>query len=290
MSFTGPLTTTQIVDPLQRGDIAGVRFNSTASLITTNINFAECQFSNCTYGVYTGELMRDAAFTDCEFHRLYQGVYLGGPTLDSAIGGPKGCAILHSTFDIIYEEGIVFDGVNLNISGYNSFYDVATHFGGDLGTPFAPMINIYSDNNVSVGDMFARTDAANLLFPRVDLHGTANYTLENGSYMRVGQYQREAGAVVNTSGSAVTETLFEVDTAQTKAFRVDYTFVRDTAKRYGTMVIATGPGIISNDDFTENTSTGLTLAATQSTNIVTVNYSTTAGSNGLFYYSITYLD
>ena len=290
VSFTGPITTTQIVDPLQRGDIAGVRFNSTASLITTNINFSECQFSNCTYGVYTGELMRDAAFTDCEFHRLYQGVYLGGPTLDSAIGGPKGCAILHSTFDIIYEEGIVFDGVNLNISGYNTFYDVATHFGGDLGTPFAPVINIYSDNNVSVGDMFVRTDAASLLFPRVDLHGTANYTLENGSYMRVGQYQREAGAVVNTSGSAVTETLFQVDTAQTKAFRIDYTFIRDTAKRYGTMIIATGPGISTNDDFTENTSTGLTLTATQATNIVTVAYSTTAGSNGLFYYSITYLD
>jgi hypothetical protein len=234
--------------------------------------------------------MRDAAFTDCEFHRLYQGVYLGGPTLDSAIGGPKGCAILHSTFDIIYEEGIVFDGVNLNISGYNTFYDVATHFGGDLGTPFAPVINIYSDNNVSVGDMFVRTDAGNLLFPRVDLHGTANYTLENGSYMRVGQYQREAGAVVNTSGGAVTETLFQVDTAQTKAFRVDYTFIRDSAKRYGAMTVVTGPGIINNDDYTENTSTGLTLGATQATNTVTVVYSTTGGSNGLFYYSITYLD
>jgi hypothetical protein len=56
------------------------------------------------------------------------------------------------------------------------------------------------------------------------------------------------------------------------------------------MVIATGPGITTNDDFTENISTGLTLTATQSTNIVTVAYSTTAGSNGLLYYSITYLD
>jgi hypothetical protein len=108
--------------------------------------------------------------------------------------------------------------------------------------------------------------------------------------MRVGQYQREAGAVVNTSGGAVTETLFQVDTAQTKAFRVDYTFIRDSAKRYGAMTVVTGPGIINNDDYTENTSTGLTLGATQATNTVTVVYSTTGGSNGLFYYSITYLD
>ena len=289
VGFTGPLTASQITDPIQRGDIAGVRFNSTASLITTNINFNQCQFSNCTYGAYTGEQMRDAAFTDCEFHFLYQGVYLGGPTLDSTIGGPKGCAILHCTFDNIYEEGIVFDGVNLNCSGYNSFYDVANHFGGDLGTPFAPVINIYSDNNASVSDMFARTDAANLLFPRVDTHATATFTLENGSYMRVGQYQRTAGEELNINGSATNETLFTVENAEAIVFRIDYTFIRDTARRYGTMTVSGGAGINFSDDYTENVATGLTLSALQSANQVQITCSTTAGSNGLFYYSLTYL-
>lgn len=289
VSFTGPITAAQIADPIQRGDIAGVRFNSTASLITTNINFSQCQFSRLTYGVYTGELMRDAAFTDCEFHYLYQGLYLGGPTLDSTIGGPKGCAILHSTFDNIYEEGIVFDGVNLNCSGYNSFYDVANHFGGDLGTPFAPVINIYSDNNASVADMFARTDAANLLFPRVDTHNAAVYSLENGSYMRVGQYQRTAGEELNINGSAVGQTLFTVDNDEAIVFRVDYSFIRDTARRYGTLQISGGAGCTYTDDYTENVPTGLTLNVTQSAGQVIVDYSTTAGSNGLFYYSLTYL-
>ena len=289
-SFRGPLTAANIVDPIERADIAGMRFNSTASLITTNINVQECQFSNTTYGTYTGELVRGAAWTDCSFNTHYQGVYWGGPTLDSTIGGPKGCAVLHSVFDEIYEEGIVMDGVNLNISGYNSFFDVANHFGGDLGSPFAPVINIYNDNNVSIADMFARTDAASLIFARVQLNGSASTALENGSLLKVGQYARQAGLVVNMNGSAVNDLVFEVSTAETDAFKIDYTFVRDNARRYGTFTVLGDPGISYTDDFTENATTGLTLTATQVGTTITVSYSTTAGSNGLFYYSLTHLD
>lgn len=288
-SFVGPLTQAQIVDPLQRGDIAGVRFNSTASLITTNCNFFECSFNNLTYGTYASDYIRDAAFTDCDFSYLYQGAYLGGPTVDSTIGGPKGWAFLHSTFDKIYEEGIVFDGVNLNISGYNSFYDVANHFGGDLGTPFAPCINIYSDNNVSIGDVFARPDPANLIFPRVNLHNTASTALTQGNMLQIGQYHRTSGGLLNTNGSASNENLFTISTVETSSFRVDYTFLRDTAKRYGSFTVVGGPNLNYSDDYTENIATGLTLTAVEGAGTIIVNYSTTAGSNGLFYYSITYL-
>jgi len=290
VSFTGPITASQIADPLQRGDIAGVRFNSTASLITTNINFSQCQFSNLTYGVYTGEKMRDAAFTDCLFETLFQGVYLGGPTIDSAIGGPQGCAIIHCTFNLVYDSGITFDDVSLNISGYNSFYDVANNFGGDLGTPFAPVIYINSSNNVSIGDMFARTDAADLIYPRVQLNGTASTSLENGSRLRVGTYSREAGIEQNLEGAQTGATLTQINTVLTSAFKLDYTFKRGNAQRYGTVTVLGNPTLSYSDDYTENSSTGLTLAVTQVGTTITVAYTTTAGSAGTIYYSLRYLD
>lgn len=289
-SFVGPLTQAQLANPLERDDIAGVRFESTPSIITTNVNFNECQFSNLTYGVYTGEKMRDAAFTDCLFETLFQGVYLGGPTIDSAIGGPQGCAIIHCTFNLVYDSGITFDDVSLNISGYNSFYDVANNFGGDLGTPFAPVIYINSSNNVSIGDMFARTDAADLIYPRVQLNGTASTSLENGSRLRVGTYSREAGIEQNLEGAQTGATLTQINTVLTSAFKLDYTFKRGNAQRYGTVTVLGNPTLSYSDDYTENSSTGLTLAVTQVGTTITVAYTTTAGSAGTIYYSLRYLD
>lgn len=289
-SFQGPLTSAQVADPLERGDIAGVRFNSTASLITTNINIAQCVFSNTTYGSYTGELVQGAAWTDCIFNNHYQGIVWGGPTVDPSIGGPKGCAVLHSVFDNVYAQGIVMDGVSLNISGYNSFFDVGNHFGGDLGSPFTPVIDITANNNVSVGDMFARSDSATLIYPRVSINGTATTVLENGSRLRVGQYQRQAGLIATLNGGATNNFLFQVETPLTQAFRVDYTFIRNSARRLGYYTVIANPSTATQDDFTENQSTGLTLSVSQVGTTVTVSYSTTAGVTGLLHYSLVHLD
>jgi hypothetical protein len=291
VGFKGPLSGASLINPLTRGDIACVRFNSTTNLISTDITFTTCQFSNATYGVSTAEQIKAARILSSSFTTLYQGVIWGGFGLDSTIGGPTGCAVMHSEFDLVYEEGIVIDGTTNCMTGYNMFYDVANHFGGVSGTPFAPVIDINRENNVSLGDMFSRSDGAAQTYPRIKLGDDAvSIAIDNGSALLLGKYVRDAGLVVATTDNATNVTLFTVDVSQYKTFAMNYAFVRGTGIRNGTLSVVTDPGMVYTEDYLENTATGLTLSVIQAGSLVTVRYSTTAtGNPGLIYYSLVHL-
>jgi hypothetical protein len=83
--------------------------------------------------------------------------------------------------------------------------------------------------------------------------------------------------------------LFSEDANTVKAFSVNYTIIRGTTYRTGTIMVAAGSisGPISyNDNFVENASTGITLTVTQVDSTINVNYtSTNTGLSG----SISYL-
>jgi hypothetical protein len=286
-TFVGPLSSTNIVNPLERGDIAGLRFNSTTNFVTTNVTVDSCQFTNTTYGVATGEQIRSLHVTNCKFDTLYNGVILGGTGLDSSIGGPAGCAILHNHFDNIYEEGVIFDGVFTNMTGYNMFFDVGNRFGGDTGTPFAPVIDINRENNVSLGDMFTRTDGAAQTHPRIRLNDQQSIAVDNGKTLLLGTYQREAGLTVSLGEGASGATLFTIDLSLAKTFSFDYQIVRDTAFRTGRFTVVGGSGLIYNDEYQENAVTGVTFAASQLASIITVSFTTTTtGVQPLLSYSL----
>ena len=275
VSFVGPLSATNIINPLERGDIAGLRFNSTSNFVTTNVTVDSCQFSSTTYGVSTAELIRSLHVTNSSFTNLYIGVLLGGSGLDSSIGGPRGCAILHNHFDDVYEEGVVFDGVSFNMTGYNMFFDVANRFGGDTGSPFAPVIDINRPNNVCLGDMFTRSDGAAQTFARIQLTDQQSIAIDNGQRLMLGNLVREASQVVNLNEGATNAVLFTIDISQAKTFAVDYEIVRDISYRNGRFSVVGGAGLSYNDDFQENAAVGVTLSASQTASIITVFYSTT---------------
>jgi hypothetical protein len=68
---------------------------------------------------------------------------------------------------------------------------------------------------------------------------------------------------------------------------MSYTIIRDTAIRTGTLTVAEDS---YNDDYTENSSTGVTLAVSMSGAVVSVKYSTTnTGLTGTLTYSLAYL-
>lgn len=294
--FVGPLTRTQISTGGE-DNISGVAFNSTGSLIVNNITFQQCLFSNTTYASRIQDIVEGIAFTDCHFDTLFEGIYV-----DQHLGNtPEGVRIVTSTFDSIFQRGVIFENSARCVSAFNTFYDVGTRFSG---TPTDPIVYLNAATNTSVNDMFTRTDieVETTLIPRIQTLDNPVVNLDNGRYLNIGNYQFQAAVVVNIADFASTTTLLTTDsgnpagspmTGQFHAFDMRYTFIRGTIYRSGTLSVIAGSGsggLSYTDDYNENAASGLTLTVTQSVNTVTVSYSTTStGQSGELTYSIQHL-
>ena len=296
VTFGGPFT---LADSSTSADnLSCVNFASTGSLPCTQINMIGCKFTGATYGISTDQVIKGCTVSNSYFDILYQGV-----TLDT---NPTGVRLVENIFDNIYHEGIVIAGATLNASAYNIFYDVGNIF---LGIVTTPVIDIDTDNNISIGDLFERTTADSTNHPRIALNntgsvvlgmnirgisyvidGVANNTIAN--QMQLGEYTRTTG-VADVLTDNASDDLFIVNTGLSEpivAFKVDYTITRNTAYRTGTMNIVSGTGFTYSDDYAENSSTGITLSAVQVGGNVTVSYaSSSTGDPGTIKYSITHL-
>lgn len=85
-------------------------------------------------------------------------------------------------------------------------------------------------------------------------------------------------------------TIFSEDANTVKAFTVNYAIIRDTTYRTGTLSVVAGSisgPLVFNDNFIENASTGITLAASQVDSTINVTYtSTNTGESGTISYVI----
>jgi hypothetical protein len=302
-SFDGPFTTAD--GDTSVDDLSAVKFASTLALVTRQVVFDDCKFSGCTYGFNTDQQVEAVTVSNSYFTTLTKGVVLG--SLSPVSGGPIGFRIVHNIFDDVYSEGIVIQGVKLNATGYNIFLNVAN---GINASALAPVIDIDANNNVSVGDMFQRTTSQSATWPRVALNNSTSialgmnirgiaYTVDGASddtvatEMQLGKYTRTAG-VHSVLADNDSETLFVADTAVFKAFKMDYTIIRGTSVRTGSLVaVSAAAGTFSySDDYSENASTGISFSVTEASpgGDITVAYtSTSTGSSGTIDYSITHL-
>jgi hypothetical protein len=295
VGFFGPLTKASLTT---EGDFTkGIAFASTASLVCDQIIFDTCKFSGTVYGVDTDQQIKGVTFTNSNFDTLYKGVILGTNT--PVNGGPTGVRITNCLFDNIYAEGVVFGDVSLNATGYNIFYDVGNHF---LGTtnPYTAVIDIQTNNNLSVGDMFqradvyAQTETPSTSFPRITLNNTQSIATTNGVLTQQGTYSRASGISItladNSSGTAVT-----INGDEVRAFIIEYTIIRDVTYRTGKIMVSTladdsSAPLTTSDEYVENATTGVSLTVNQVTNNVTLNWTTTStGSIATLSYSITSL-
>jgi len=289
VNFRGPLTQASITSDLATDNIAGVRFDSTTALVCNQITFDKCRFTGLTYGLRTDEEITGVTMSNSMFLTLYQGINLGTGT--PVNGGPTGFRAVHNMFDDIYAQGIIYEDVTLNISAYNVFYAVGNEFTSNPGTA---VVTLGNDNNVSVSDMFARTDAATNVYPRVEILGGETTT---GSQIQLGRYSRLTGRTYTLEDDqSAADTIFTWNVSQSKAFTMNYTIERDGLYRHGELrVVAYNAdeslGTLNyTDDFTENDSTGVTLSATQSGGNILVQYVTTnTGASGTLTYSISHL-
>ena len=307
LSIEGPSTTTTLTG-VGDNNICVSFASNFASAPNQHITFNNCDFNGMVWAVNTdNDYSESVTFDNCNYDTLYQAVYLGNSVAPAI--GPTGFRFTNSKFDNVYAEGISFVNVGRNISAYNSFYDVANNFNGSLN-PATSCIDLDADNNVSVGDMFERTNQYSGTYPRIALNGTnsmamsmnvhdiefqssgvATYTPANA--LDLGTYQRTAG-IEDTLTDNSSANLAVIQSGEISSFKMDYTIRRGTARRTGTLTAASGTGGGSGfsftDDYVENSSTGITLTATDSGTAVTVSYTASStGANGTIKYSITNL-
>ena len=291
----GPLTQANLT--VSTNDTAGLRFSSTLNLICDQIVFDSCIISGLVYGVNTDQQTKGVTITNSKFDTLYSGILLGTGTVSN--GGPTGTRITSNLFDNIYSEGIIFGDVSLNASGHNIFYDVGDRFGGTT-TPYTAIIDIQSDNNVSIADMFERSDSYSIetdpgtSYPRITLNDTASIATTNGIKTQQGTYERLSGAKATlTDDSTGTITTFN-SSATSPALVINYMVIRGTAYRTGTIMVASSTvdstgDINYTDDFVENSATGVSFSFTESSNVINFRYTTTStGDNATISYSFNY--
>jgi len=281
VNFIGPIAQGLLTDPgFNPADynIAGVRFASTSALPCQNITFDKCAFLNLTWGIKTDQTVLGTTVSNSRFWVLYRGI-----ELDDNVSGFRA---VHNQFDRIFAQGIIYDNVNLNVSAYNVFYNVGNSIGS--ANPTTAVIQFGNDNNVSIGDMFQRSDVLATIEPRIAITGSSSAT--GGTLLQVGRYARQNGRTFTLIDGVSNQPIFTVNALDVRAFRIDYTIVRSTLIRHGTMMVASGGSSTYSDDFVESASTGITLSTTQSGDTVTVRYSATSlGFNGVLTYSVAHL-
>ena len=283
VGFNGPLTTANLNTDVD--NIAGVRFSSTVSLITTNILFDNCLFYGTSYGIATDVQLEGITVSNSWFDTLYQGAVLGVSPVN---GGPTGFRIVHNFFDNIYAEGIYLGAISLNASGYNIFYDVGNHFAGTTN-PATSIIYFAQSNNISVSDMFERGDAYATTHPRIDLANQASIGLVNGQSIELGPNTIQANAETVLTDDVSNTVLYTFDAVLYRSSTMTYSITRDTSVRQGTFrVVPTGGGTLTyDDDYVEDLTTGVTFSATQSGDTVSIKYTTSnTGIDGSITFTI----
>ena len=256
---------------------------------TNGLSINNCKFSFLSYGINTDENIQGVTVQNSQLTNMYQGVMLGTGTPDN--GGPEGVRIVQNLFDKIGKQGISIGAVAFNISAYNIFLDVANDYLG-AGNQAAAVVEFNGDNNVSVGDMFERSDADDRLQPRVKNNDKACYALTNGNEIEIGTYHRLAGVSTSLTVQGSATTIFTVNTANATAFNVNYQMKEPTTNviRFGTLRVVgqdtdDSAGTLAYvDDFSEDNPNNFVLSAVQSGSTISIQYTSTIANT--FKYSI----
>jgi hypothetical protein len=281
VTFTGPLTTAEL--DTDADNTAGIRFSSTASLVCNTITIDRCVFSGTTYGIATEQQTNGVTVSNSKFDTLFKGISLG--VISPVNGGPTGTSIVHNLFDNIYAQGIEMGDISLNGTGHNIFYDVGNHFDGVL-QPATTIIDINGNNNVCFGDMFERGDNFVSSYPRININSKQVIATMNGKEIQVGTFTRQSGfseVVVGNTLSATT-----IASSDFEAFSINYSIIRDTAKRTGVINVTNDlvGNIVYTDDFNQTATTGVVLTVVDNAGTADIKYTATSGANGTFIYSI----
>jgi hypothetical protein len=274
--------------------MSNIHIESTAVLITEHITFDNCYFTNNTFGIEIDYNCRNIVVQNSYFDELFKGAKIGESLTGSAPQdeGPRGFKITGSYFDRIANIAIhTYSAVKHVVSAYNYFNEVGNTYNG-AGNQTAPVIYYVGAGNYSIGDQFERNDTDDLSQPRINIDNISNYAMVADNSVQYGAHRQEAGLAVTLSDNQSTTStgITLSDSKYTHGAIIDYSIVRGTTYRTGTLRIGHGTSVGYSDDFSEDSATGVTLTVAFSSNTSTINYATTStGSNATMKYSIRYL-
>lgn len=259
----------------------------------SELTFDKCNFSKFRTGILSadntttslGVDVRGLTVTNSKFETLFRGLQTNGIS--------TGTRVVHNIFDMIYQQGIIFDS-ELNVSAYNVFYNVGNNLNAVINpTPQTSVITFEYDTNISVGDWFERSNQQSLIFPRVSF-GTLTSAIV--SPLQLGRYTRETGRMVTLENNVSDQVLVTVNPLLIRAFVMNYTITRATSIRTGSMTVVAGtaddstPNSAWSDDFSENSNTGIELYADESSSNIVIKYdSEDLGFFGTIRFSLSYL-
>jgi len=290
MTIRGPKTAATILST----DVnACIKINGTALLVPENITFDNCVTSGTGTGMHIDIKCKGITLSNSKLSAHCKGVLLGQTPLN---GGPTGVRITQNIFDDIMKQGIDIDTASMNISAFNTFYDVGNNFNGN-GNPFTTIVDISNADNVSIGDMFTRPDADAVgNYARINLNELSSTAFDLSKKIMLGTYAREVGKVTTLTNGA-TANVFVVDLTNKHTdsnlgtFNMDYAIERNGTVRTGTLSVATdggAPGTLTyNETYNENAVSGITFSVTQTGTDVSVNYTASnTGNNATLSYSL----
>lgn len=282
----------ELVSPL-RGD--------STTQITRGIIFDKCYIDGVGRGIYVEDDVQGVTISNTGFETQFRGVHFA---VAAGTSGPSGIRVISNRFDNIYHNGIYYNGPERNITAYNMFENVAN--ADTTNTYKQPVVVFTSDDNVSMGDMFLRTDAAALISPRIEIGNTKSYAMEMSKRISFGSYNREVGTTATlTDNTPTATTIFTKDAypdgtdpeeSVLRSFKMTYTIYRDTSVRTGIMTVVSSISDDSSstltyeDDYHENATTGVVLSVAQSGEDISVQYTcTNTGQNATMRYSLEYM-
>ena len=206
--------------------------------------------------------------------------------------GPTGVVVSRNIFDNIAYEGVHFQNTLFNSSGYNVFYNVANNMGT---TAVAPVVHLETDLCVSVGDLFEREDES--VWSRIALNGNGGISIDGTHSIHLGAYERQTGIEATLAAATVAETVFVFDESAVNSYRIDYNITRNVLgsdeTRMGRLYVSNnGTSVTYNDEYTESTATGITLAVVSPLTDTTteLQFTADAGNDATMRYSIVRLD
>jgi hypothetical protein len=211
--------------------------------------------------------------------------------------GPKDVKITSSTFDTIYSNGIRVDGTapgaNSGVGEVRGVVSFNNFFASSVGTAnddinltddYSPIILFNTDECTSLLDYFDGTQRRSSgLTPIPEIQG-------------IGSSKKQIKQITLTAGASNSSTGIKLHVAAGKKVSVDYKIVNGTAFRVGTFTVnANGTFLTHNDDYEENSDPDITLTATMGdddstvsgNDTVTINYSSTSGTNAIMDYEVT---
>jgi len=240
------------------------------------VSFDQCEFVRTNYGIAIEGNVSSVTVNDSLFDTVYQGL-----VSSANVASPQSIKVTSSQFDNVAAEAIFSNDDSSVTSAFNYYRTV----GLSAGTP---VLTWNTSNNYSIGDVFDRSLAEQIIDPIITVADDTTASLTQAT--TAGTVQDTPGGSITLDDATTADTTFAL-TAITSSAIVDYKIIRGDHKRIGTIKVShfDGANVAVDDEYTESADVGVVLAFTGNIdlNSAVLGYTTSnIGTDATFKYTV----